>query len=203
MIERLRLYLEASSYELPPLSELPDPAAVLIAITDHPDEPEVILTRRAAHLNNHSGEVSLPGGKWETQDQNLQETALRETEEEIGLPPEKVEVLGGLPVFQTWKGINVAPFVGVIPQGLTFTPNYDELDAIFQVPLKFFMEDRRVRTDVFQREIGHLWSPAYDFEGYEIWGFTARLLVNLLNDVYELEIQKDNPAPIRDWSQES
>lgn len=202
MIERLRLYLEASPYTLPSLEELSAPAAVLIAITDHPERPEVILTRRAAHLNNHSGEVSLPGGKWEPQDENLEQTALRETEEEIGLPPEKVEVLGGLPVFQTWKGINVAPFVGVIPQGLEFTPNYDELDAIFQVPLSFFMEDRRVRTDVFEREIGHLWSPAYDFEGYEIWGFTARLLVNFLNDVYELEIQQDNPAPIKDWSQE-
>lgn len=200
MIERLRLYLEASSYEPPQITDLPDPAAVLIAITDDPDDPEVILTRRAAHLNNHSGEVSLPGGKWEPQDESLEQTALRETEEEIGLPPEKVEVLGSLPVFQTWKGINVAPFVGVIPQGLTFTPNYDELDAIFTVPLRFFMEDRRVRTDVFEREVGHLWSPAYDYDGYEIWGFTARLLVNFLNDVYELEIQRENPAPIKDWS---
>lgn len=200
MIERLRRYLEASSYEPPSLSDLPDPAAVLIAITDHPEAPEVVLTRRAVHLNNHSGEVSLPGGKWEPQDPSLMHTALRETEEEIGLPPEQVEVLGCLPVFQTWKGINVIPFVGVIPQELVFIPNYDELDAIFQVPLSFFMKDQRTRTDVFQREVGHLWSPAYDFNGYEIWGFTARLLVNLLNDVYQLDIQRDNPAPIRDWS---
>lgn len=200
MIERLRRYLEASSYEPPALNELPDPAAVLIAITDHPEAPEVVLTRRAAHLNNHSGEVSLPGGKWEPQDPSLMYTALRETEEEIGLPPEQVEVLGCLPLFQTWKGINVIPYVGIIPQGLEFIPNYDELDAIFQVPLSFFMKDQRVRTDVFQREVGHLWSPAYDFNGYEIWGFTARLLINMLNDVYQSDIQRENPAPIQDWS---
>lgn len=199
MIERLRRYLEASSYEPPALHELPAPAAVLIAITDHPESPEVVLTRRAAHLNNHSGEVSLPGGKWESQDPSLMHTALRESEEEIGLPANQVEVLGCLPLFQTWKGIDVIPFVGVIPEGLEFIPNYNELDAIFQVPLSFFMKDQRVRTDVFQREVGHLWSPAYDFNGYEIWGFTARLLINLLNDVYQLDIQRENPAPIRDW----
>jgi 8-oxo-dGTP pyrophosphatase MutT (NUDIX family) len=199
MIERLRWYLEATAYEVPPLKDLPAPAAVLIAITDHPESPEVVLTRRATHLNSHSGEVSLPGGKWEPEDPSLMYTALRETEEEIGLPPAQVEVLGGLPVFQTWKGISVVPYVGIIPQGLTFTPNYDELDAIFQVPLSFFMEDRRVRTDIFQREVGHLWSPAYDYNGYEIWGFTARLLVNFLNDVYEWNIQRENPAPTKDW----
>lgn len=200
MLERLRRYLEATSLEPPSVKELPKPAAVLIAITDDPESPEVVLTRRATHLNNHSGEVSLPGGKWDPLDPSLLHTALREAEEEIGLPPEQVEVLGCLPMFQTWKGIDVIPFVGIIPPGLKFIPNYDELDAIFQVPLSFFIKDQRVRTDVFQREVGHLWSPAYDFDGYEIWGFTARLLVNMLNEVYQLDIGRESSAPIRDWS---
>ncbi|NHO64532.1 CoA pyrophosphatase [Aestuariicella hydrocarbonica] len=202
MLERLRLYLSQSDYEAPPVGALESPAAVLIAITEHEEAPAVVLTRRSLKLKNHSGEVSLPGGKWEPQDRTLQETALREAEEEIGLDPGVVEVLGALPVFQTWKGVNVAPFVGVIPPHLEFVPNYDELDEIFLVPLSFFVEDQRIRTDVFEREVGHVWSPAYEFDGFEIWGFTARLLINFLNDAFEeVEILRESPAPIKDWSQ--
>ncbi len=200
MLERLRQYLDDTTCVPPAVGALPDPAAVLVAVTDHPRTPAVILTRRAVHMSTHSGEVSLPGGKWEPGDRTLLETALRESHEEIGLLPEQVDVLGALPVFQTWRGINVAPFVGLVPDDVVLTPNYDELDAIFRVPLAFFFEDKRIRTDVFERQVGHLWSPAYEFDGYEIWGFTARLLVNFLNEAFELNINRDSPAPIKDWS---
>ncbi len=199
MLERLRSYLDQSQVIAPAVDELLAPAAVLVAITTDPEEPSVLLTRRADHLKNHSGEVSLPGGKWEPQDSSLEYTALRETQEEIGLSPDLVEVLGPLPVFQTWQGISVVPFVGLVPTELQLTPNLDELDAIFQVPLRFFLQDERVRTDVFERNVGHLWSPAYEFDGFEIWGFTARLLVNLLNEVYDAGIDRDSLAPIKEW----
>lgn len=201
MLNRVRSYLAESSLAAPIVGQIDSPAAVLIAITDSATEPMVVLTKRAENLSTHSGEVSLPGGKWESQDRTLEQTALREAHEEIGLDPRLVEVLGPLPVFQTWRGVNVAPFVGVVPSGLQLTPNPGELDAIFQVPLSFFESDQRIRTDLFERDIGHVWSPAYDFEGYEIWGFTARLLVNFLNDALGLGIDRENPAPVKDWSQ--
>ncbi len=199
MLQQLKYYLDSTGHQPPAAHQLDMPAAVLIPITDNPSQPSVILTRRADHLSSHSGEVSLPGGKWEPQDENLLQTALRETREEIGLCPSQVEVLGALPIYQTWRGVNVVPFVGVVPTNAKLTPNEGELDAIFEVPLAFFLDDPRIRTDVFQRTIGHTWSPAYQFDEYEIWGFTARVLVSFLNDALDLGIGRDSSAPVKDW----
>lgn len=201
MLQQLRSHLAASSLQAPNAADLNKPAAVLIALTNTPENPSVVLTRRSQNLSSHSGEVSLPGGKWDPEDGSLEITALREAHEEIGLEPELVEVLGALPVFQTWQGVQVAPIVAVVPEILTLTPNLDELDAIFQVPLQFFLDDRRLRTDIFERKVGHIWSPAYEFEGFEIWGFTARLLVNFISEAFDVEIKRENPAPVKDWSQ--
>lgn len=201
MLQQLRSHLAASPLQAPNAADLNKPAAVLIALTNTPENPSVVLTRRSQHLSSHSGEVSLPGGKWDPEDGSLEITALREAHEEIGLEPELVEVLGALPVFQTWQGVQVAPIVAVVPEILTLTPNLDELDAIFQVPLQFFLDDKRLRTDIFERKVGHIWSPAYEFEGFEIWGFTARLLVNFISEAFEVEIKRENPAPVKDWSQ--
>ncbi|MGH1371086.1 MAG: CoA pyrophosphatase [Cellvibrionaceae bacterium] len=200
MLQQLRSYLAASSVQAPEATDLSKPAAVLIALTDSPDNPSIVLTRRSQHLSSHSGEVSLPGGKWDFEDGSLETTALREAHEEIGLDPGLVEVLGALPVFQTWQGVEVTPIVGVVPETLNLTPNLDELDAIFQVPVQFFLDDQRLRTDIFERKIGHIWSPAYEFEGFEIWGFTARLLVNFIGEAFDAQIQRDNPAPVKDWT---
>ncbi len=199
MLTQLRQYMINADHPTLLADSLEKPAAVLVAITDEPNDPKVILTRRADTLSSHSGEVSLPGGKWELEDPSLEHTALREAEEEIGLNPEQVEVLGPLPMLQTWRGVNVAPYVGVVPRNLIHTPNPGELDAIFEVPVRFFLSDQRIRTDVFQRSIGHTWSPAYQFEDYEIWGFTARLLISLFNDALGSNIERDNVAPIKDW----
>ena len=74
-----------------------------------------------------------------------------------------------------------------------------ELDSIFHVPLSFFVSDERIRTDRFQRQIGHRWSPAYDFDGYEIWGFTSRLLTNFLSSALDVDIGLEHPAPVKHW----
>ncbi|MBR9910383.1 MAG: CoA pyrophosphatase [Gammaproteobacteria bacterium] len=200
MLEQLRRYLETSPYKPPTSGLAQNHAAVLIAVTDNPHDPSVILTRRADSLSSHSGEVALPGGKWEEQDPNLEYTALRETHEEIGVAPDLVEVLGVLPPFHTYRGVSVTPFVGVVPEGLVYVPNYAELDAIFHVPLSFFIADQRIRTDRFNRDIGHRWSPAYEYEGYEIWGFTARLLVNFISSALDVDIGPENPAPVKHWN---
>ncbi len=199
MLQQLRSYLSTSSVRPPDAADLRKPAAVLIALTNTPENPSIVLTRRSQHLSSHSGEVSLPGGKWDLEDGPLETTALREAQEEIGLEPQLVEVLGALPVFQTWQGVEVTPIVGVVPETLDLTPNLDELDAIFQVPVQFFLDDQRLRTDIFERKVGHVWSPAYEFEGFEIWGFTARLLVNFISDAFEVQIERENPAPVKDW----
>ncbi|GAA6152459.1 CoA pyrophosphatase [Pseudoteredinibacter isoporae] len=173
-------------------------AAVLLALTDHPSEPEIVLTKRAEHLNSHSGQVAFPGGKWDETDKSLMETALRESHEEIGLPPERVEVLASLPSAETRFGIHVTPFVGVVPKDLQLEPNYDELDAIFNVPVSYFLDDdNRSRTDIFEGSMGRFWAPVWHYEGFEIWGFTAGILANFLNQTLNAGLGEESQAPVK------
>jgi 8-oxo-dGTP pyrophosphatase MutT (NUDIX family) len=189
-----------SSWNIPNIDEsgiFPNQAAVLIALTDRASGPEVLLTKRAEHLSSHSGEVSFPGGKWDDNDETLLQTALRESEEEIGLEPSVVEVLAPLQSGITRWGIKVTPFVGIVPDQVTLTPNPGELDAVFRVPISFFLADQRIRTDLYRRSEGMFWAPAYDFEGFEIWGFTARILVDFLNRGFDAGINQENSAPVK------
>ncbi|ANG61439.1 coenzyme A pyrophosphatase [Marinobacterium aestuarii] len=161
------------------LSERPN-ASVLIALTDEV-EPHVILTRRASHLSTHRGEVAFPGGKQDDTDPDLLYTALREAQEEIGLEPGLVEVLGPLGQVMSKHQLQVTPWVGIVPQDVMLTPSPAELESLFRVPLSFFMEDRRQRTDIVRfRGMTH-YVPAYEYNGYVIWGLTAYMLVELLN----------------------
>lgn len=170
-------------------------AAVLIAVSRICGEDHVLLTKRAEHLTSHGGEVAFPGGMWEPEDQNLQDTALRESFEEVGLHPQRVNIIAQLPACHTRRGVKVTPFVGEIdqPGGLTACP--DELDSLFWVPLDFLIGDSRVRTDIFHVQGKHYWSPVYHFKGFEIWGFTARLIVDYLNKLHGTMISRENIAP--------
>lgn len=172
-------------------------AAVLITITRDAHNPELILTKRAAHLSAHSGEVAFPGGKWEEGDKNLLQTALRETEEEIGLAPTQVEILGMLPAHYSKGMVKVTPFVGLVEPDVVLTPCPEELDAIFRVPLTFFIRDERLRTDFFDVKSNTYWAPAYLYDGYEIWGFTSRVLKTFLRKVLQVNLVMDNVAPVR------
>jgi len=157
-------------------------AAVLLAFTDE-RETQLILTRRADHLKSHRGEVALPGGKVDANDSNFIATALRESQEEIALPPTAVEVLGELDPMVTRFGVKVMPVVGVIAPDILLTPNPDELDSIFRVPLSFFLRDERLRTDRGTVNGHSVAVPCWQWQGYEIWGVTAIILVNLMNRV--------------------
>lgn len=157
-------------------------AAVLLAFTDEPD-PQLILTRRADHLKSHRGEVALPGGKLDPTDASCVATALRESEEEIALPPAAVEVLGELDPMVTRFGVKVTPVVGVIAPDVPLVPNPDELDSIFRVPLSFFLRDERTRTDRGTVNGHSVAVPCWHWQGYEIWGVTAIILVNFMNRV--------------------
>lgn len=159
----------------------PSQAAVLVLFTDDPHHPEIIFTRRARHLKNHPGEVSFPGGMWELGDNSLRDTALRETEEEIGVAPTQVELLGACMRRATGAGIQVTPFVGVIPSATQFTPNLAELDVVFRVPVAAFHGGIiQTRTDIFSHGGRSYRVPAYLHQGYEIWGFTAALTAEII-----------------------
>ena len=158
----------------------PQQAAVMLLITDS-ISPEIIFTLRSKHLNQHAGEVCFPGGKWELQDNSLLTTALRETHEEIGLSPNVIDVLGALPARTTRSGARVQPFVGKIPAECRFNLNHHELEELFTVPLSAFQQGLQVRTDVFERNGQRFRFPAYVYQGFEIWGFTAGVTSELLS----------------------
>jgi len=154
-------------------------AAVLIPVIAHPPGLTVLFTQRTPHLRSHSGQVSFPGGRAEPGDASAEFTALRETEEEIGLRPSAVEVLGRLPDYRTRTGYRVTPVVGLLTPPLAFTPDPNEVAEIFEVPLAFLLDERnrQRRTREFQgQQVGY-----YVFEYGEkvIWGATAGMLVNL------------------------
>ena len=117
-------------------------AAVLVPIT-RTEQPELLLTLRASGLSTHGGEVAFPGGRRDPDDRDLVHTALREAEEEVGLPPGLVEVIGPLSPLVSRYGIHVTPIVGIVPDFVEYQPNDSEIAAVFQVPLEFFRQDPR------------------------------------------------------------
>jgi 8-oxo-dGTP pyrophosphatase MutT (NUDIX family) len=153
------------------------PASVLVPIIAHA-ELTVLFTRRTPHLKKHSGQVSFPGGRAEPEDPSPEFTALRETEEEIGLPRDRIEVLARLPEYLTRTGFRVTPVVGLIEPPLELVPDSREVDEVFEVPLAFILDPRNHRRET--RELAGRVASYYVIEhhGRVIWGATAGMLVN-------------------------
>lgn len=160
-------------------------AAVLVAVT-RSSFPEILLTRRAAHLNSHGFQVAFPGGKWEEGDEDLAQTALRESWEEVDLDPAMVDIKGILPKRLSRWGVEVQPFVGLIPDNLDLQANPAEIDEIFSVPLSFFLDATPDRVDVIDRRGMKLQIPAWHYEQFEIWGLTALIIKDLLNALRDI-----------------
>lgn len=165
------------------------PAAVLLAITDNADNPQVILTRRSQYLSTHKGQVAFPGGKAESFDKDPEATALREAHEEIGLHPVSVQVVGQMGQVLSRQGFVVTPIVGVVPehQIAGLVPNLDELDRIFTVPISFLVNNRPVMDEISISE-GVQQVPSFYYEDYRIWGMTAFILAEFVNLVYDARI---------------
>lgn len=188
-------------------SDLIGLASVLVPLQWVDDEWRLVLTRRSTTLRHHGGEVAFPGGMWEPGDQFPVDTALRESEEEIALKRQSVELLGALDVLQTRRKTAVTPIVAVIDHPIDLVPNDAEIESIFTVPLAFFINDRRLRTDIFTRERRgqphQYWVPAYEYhyqgERYEIWGFTAAVIVQLLNRGFGAQIRRASNAREKLW----
>lgn len=154
-------------------------AAVLVPVIERPQGLTVLFTQRTAHLNDHAGQVSFPGGRCERTDPTPVFTALRETEEEIGLDPARVEVLGLLPEYRTGTGFSVIPVVGLVRPPFTLRPDSFEVAEVFETPLAFLLDPaNRQRHSM---EIGGVLRHYYamPYEGYFIWGATAGMLVSL------------------------
>jgi 8-oxo-dGTP pyrophosphatase MutT (NUDIX family) len=159
------------------------PAAVLIAVVDHP-QPTVLLTQRAAHLHDHAGQISFPGGKIEKADADPMAAALRETEEEIGLTRSAAEPLGYLDLYMTTLGYRIVPLIARIKPGFTLKLNTAEVDATFEVPLAFLMDQANVQRHSrdWQGMTRHYYAITFG-ERY-IWGVTAGILRNLHERIY-------------------
>ena len=155
-------------------------ASVLIPLVEANGELFVMLTLRSKQLNSHAGQVSFPGGKEDPQDANSLETALRETNEEIGLPQEKIEIIGKLDQILSPHYYLVTPFVGLIPNDFIPVQNEDEIEAVFKVPLSFFMNSEQYWTEEFKTPIATILTHHFDFEGFDIWGLTAKLILRLM-----------------------
>jgi 8-oxo-dGTP pyrophosphatase MutT (NUDIX family) len=147
--------------------------------------PHVVFTRRRADLRRHPGEISFPGGRQDPGDASLTDTALREAEEEIGLPREEVSLLGELPATSTFAtNYLIHPFVGLIPAGLAWRPSAQEVEAVLELPVSA-LRASRTRTRLERRGISFE-TDAYVVEDQLIWGATARILQNLLEQLQSL-----------------
>lgn len=167
-----------SDFDLNPGVVLPEgrvlkPAAVLIAVTEN---AQLILTKRAAHLKHHPGQIAFAGGRKDDTDRDLTHTALREAEEEIGLDPASATILGQLPCHDTITNYSVTPIVAMVPAGLTFRPEPGEVEEVFTVPLAHVLAPANYRIEGRHWRGQKRYYYTAPYGPYYIWGATARIL---------------------------
>jgi 8-oxo-dGTP pyrophosphatase MutT (NUDIX family) len=166
-------------------------AAVLVPIVIHPEGFTILLTERSADLNDHAGQVAFPGGRFDDEDQTLENTALREAEEEIGLSRQAVELIGRLPDYQTGTGFKVTPVVALVQPNQALTLQTSEVADAFEVPLQFLLDPKNHQRRGYtmdQEERSFFAMPwtapnerprATAGKEYFVWGATAAMLRNL------------------------
>lgn len=181
---------EESSYS----KRTPANAAVLVPIVMRGSDfsqPTVLLTQRANRMSTHSGQIAFPGGRVDPHDVNMAATALRETQEEVGLQPQYVEIIGELPVYVTGSAFHVTPVVALVSPGFQLSPNAAEVQDVFEVPLAFLMDPANHRRHAFEVDgsrrqwfsmpyldpLGKTNGDSLFVERY-IWGATAAMLRN-------------------------
>lgn len=186
LAERLRAALETAHepilltgdhHDFDP-GDVTHPAAVLVAVTDRAD-PGVILTQRTETLRRHAGQVAFPGGRIDPEDDGPVAAALREAEEEIALPPARVQVIGMADRYRTITGYCVTPVLGVVAPDLAYVPAEAEVADVFEVPLSFLFDEanhREASVEYLGRQRRYY---EIDWQGRRIWGATAAMIVNL------------------------
>ncbi len=178
----------SSDFDLNPDVVLPEgrklrPAGVLAAFQTGPQGLELILTKRASHLKHHPGQIAFPGGKVDGADADVTSAALREADEEIGLRPGNVEVLGALPCHETVTGFRVTPVIGLVKAGFDPIPEPGEVDEVFTVPFEHVTDPARfsVQSRRWQGRRRHYYTAP--FGPYYVWGATARMLRGLADRI--------------------
>lgn len=161
-------------------------SAVLAPLFLREGEPWLLFTKRPTTLRRHAGQISFPGGARDDEDSTPLHTALRETQEELGIPPEQVEVLGMLDELPTITSFRIVPFVGAIPADLPLRPNPEEIAELIEVPVRALLQPSLPRVELWnvmekEREVYF-----YDYGAHVIWGATARILKDLLGIIREL-----------------
>lgn len=164
-------------------------AAVLVAVTRDEHNPEIILTLRSTQLPTHKGEVAFAGGKTDPEDADAVATALREAHEEVGIHPDAVEVIGMMDQVVSRFGFVVTPVLGLVDSDISLHPDPRELQAVFRVPLKFFLEN----TPSID-QLGSFRVPRWQYENFMIWGLTAMMIAAMMNQFYgaTIELQLDD-----------
>ncbi|MGP4734604.1 MULTISPECIES: NUDIX hydrolase [unclassified Psychrobacter] len=166
-------------------------ASILVAIT-HERRPKLLLTRRAAHMNSHAGEVSCVGGKHDRGDGNNVVTALREACEETALPPNKVQLLGQLPIQTSKSGMSVRPIVALIAPGLVLVPEAGEISRIFWADLESLVTQPTVEYEIeykMQEQMATILTPSWQVDGETVWGLTGRVIANLLETGFDRQLE--------------
>lgn len=154
-------------------------AAVLVPLVRRDAVVNVLLTQRTAHLNDHAGQISFPGGRVESADVSREETALRETEEEIGLPRARITLLGRLPDYEIPSGFRITPVVGWVEAPFELAPDPFEVASVFEAPLPYFLDPANYQRRQYHFRGRHRHYMAIPFEGRYIWGATAGMLYSL------------------------
>lgn len=165
-------------------------AAVMVVIADAPQGESILLTKRATGMRLHSGEVAFPGGKSDHTDSSLLHTALRETHEEVALHKKQLEVVKELKMSRSRSMIDVYPFVARVAWEPKLVLSEAEIESAFWVPVDFFKQDKRLRTDEFKQGGVRFWAPAYRYDGHVIWGLTSRIIVDMLDQMYQVQITR-------------
>ena len=176
----------APGWNLAELSDVIDPklprrsAAVLVPFVRRDDALSMLFTRRTAHLRTHAGQISFPGGAIETADADAVAAALRETFEETGIEPERVEPFGFLDGFETVSGYFVTPVTGFVRGDYRLKPDPEEVDEVFEVPLDFILAPDRLKRLDFEWQGRTRTTFEFEWDGRRVWGATASIIRNLL-----------------------
>lgn len=153
------------------------PAAVLIGLVNRPDGLSILLTKRTDHLRDHAGQICFPGGRIEPDDASIEAAALRETEEEVGLPPSKIDIIGRLAPYDTTTGFRIHPVVGWVEPPITFKLDACEVAEVFELPLAFVLDPQNHQKQHDRRATERRSYYVLPYEGRFIWGATAGMLV--------------------------
>lgn len=158
-------------------------ASVLIGFVERNQELSIIFTKRAKHLKHHPGQVSFPGGKFEHQDINLANTALRETYEEVGIRGSEINIFGQMPELITISKFSVTPFLAFVDKGYTTNIDRNEVDEVFEVPAKLILDHSQLKSQQFQFANHSHRVFGLSYKQHFIWGMTAQIIQAMQNQI--------------------